>query len=240
MEPQNQNGILLKKNPYKGEIFFYSTGVKQEAIRTSFKDELNDYFSSAHIALETDLTAAGRALYHHKSGITAILGTGANAGWYNGQNITHQPISLGFLLGDEGSGAYIGKRILKDYIENHMPEEIINTLKNHFQTDKENTIKTIYKNYTGATFGSIIPIIQDYFTSDYFNQLLLESFEAFFHHIVNRITYIEEKNIAFVGSIAYTFQKQLREIAQKHDFNITDIAKNTKEQLIHYHITRIG
>ncbi len=239
IENKQQFFTEIKENidVFDGDLFFYSTGVGQKHIRTQFRNELMAAFKQANVFIETDLTAAGRAMYKNEQGIIAILGTGANAGWYDGKHILHQPKSLGFMLGDEGSGAYIGKHILKDYLENRLPKDIQQHLSTHyFNIDKAEIIQNIYQNYSGTDFGKVTFAIKDYFDFDYFNHLLNDAFEAFFTHIISRVKHQKERKISFIGSIAYAFQQNLIHIAQKHHYEVVDIQKNTTQKLIDYHI----
>ncbi|MDZ7775085.1 MAG: hypothetical protein U5L09_05450 [Bacteroidales bacterium] len=115
----------------------------------------SELFSQAlsRIVLETDLTGAARAIFGDKEGITAILGTGANAGYYNGYSIIHQPKSLGFFLGDEGSGAYLGKQLLKAYLEETLPEAIAGHLSNTFKGYPDDWIQNLLKQPAAYDYG---------------------------------------------------------------------------------------
>ena len=111
------------------QIFFYGAGCGTESSQKIIETALSQIFTLANIQINTDLVGAAIALLGNKSGIIAILGTGMNIGFWNGTNIEYTSPSLGYILGDEGSGAYIGKQLLSGYFYEEMPQEIIKEFK---------------------------------------------------------------------------------------------------------------
>ena len=133
------------KNFTPKNIFFYGTGLANPANAKVIKSVLKGLFTKAKIEINHDLTAAARALCGKQKGIACILGTGANAGYYNGNKIAKNSPGLGYILGDEGSGAYLGKKVVQYYLYQTFDEELMARFTKRFNTSKDEILKLIYQ-----------------------------------------------------------------------------------------------
>jgi glucosamine kinase len=133
------------KNFTPKNIFFYGTGLANPANAKVINRVLKKIFTKAKIEINHDLTAAARALCGKQKGIACILGTGANAGYYNGKKIAKNSPGLGYILGDEGSGAYLGKKVVQYYLYQTFDEELMARFNKRFNTNKDEILNKVYK-----------------------------------------------------------------------------------------------
>lgn len=224
----------------RGEVFFYSTGTAKSSGYQKMLKELQTLFPGYRIHLETDLTGAGRALFGSRQGIAAILGTGANAGFYDGLRIVHQPLSLGFLLGDEGSAAYMGKMLLKAWLEETLPEE----LQKHFTEEIEkrdlNPLQQFYQKPSAAETGQLLTLMQKFSNNPYVEEMVDKAFRDFYHHIVSRVESGNNRTIGFTGSVAAAFIDILKQQTAKHHYVFHNIVKSPVQKLWQWHTSGVN
>lgn len=220
----------------QGEIYFYSTGVAYGPVSVRLKRQLQAIFPWLTPAVHTDLTAAGRALLGQGRGVVAILGTGSNAGFYENHQITQQPVSLGFLLGDEGSGAYLGKKLLKDYLEDFMPGELAKEFAGKYSQDKKKLVSDISELPSGSKLAAFASFADMHRDKHYIKNLLKNSFEAFFEHMVKRV-HSNSGEIAASGSIAWSFRDLFIDVALVYGYSVKKIIKDPMADLVSYHQT---
>ena len=217
-----------------GELFFYSTGVAGSQLRNQLKRYLKDIFPKLTPEVQTDLTAVGRAILGEYSGIVGILGTGSNAGLYENHQVIHQPVSLGFILGDEGSGAYIGKKLLKDYLEDRMPYDIAAAFAEKYSSDKKKLVSEISNIPSGSKLAAFAAFAKTHRKVIYIENLLKDAFDDFFRNVVARV----EGNageIGVSGSIAWTFSDIFTEVAKDFGYAANRFIKDPMHDLVYYH-----
>ncbi|MCF8230682.1 MAG: hypothetical protein K9J27_00730 [Bacteroidales bacterium] len=219
----------------EGEMYFYSTGVSNKVIHSDLKKHLNHFFPEMVINLHTDLTGAGRAMLGDQDGVVAILGTGSNAGFYSNHKVEFQPVNLGYLLGDEGSGAHIGKLLLKDYLEERMPKNLSEEFSNSLPGDKSEVVTFIHKQPSGKTLASFGPFAAKHKEEPYIGQLLEKSFQAFFDHIIARVSVKEYTNLGVSGSIAWLHGDVFKNVAASYGYKVHKILKDPIDEVIEYH-----
>lgn len=217
-------------------IFFYSAGMGNSSAREKMRSILKNRFPNAEIIIETDLTGTGRAVFGDGQGLAAILGTGANAGFYNGESISHQPLSLGFLLGDEGSGAYFGKILLQHYLRGDLPEDIMKLLENKNLPPKPELLNTFYSNPSPQVFTDILRAFEPVKEHRFLKNLIQDGFELFFDRIVNRVEQQKHDKIGFTGSVAHHFRKELERAAWAKGYQVCSVIQHPAELLFSYHL----
>lgn len=226
----------LKLPEAPDEVYFYGTGNANPANAKATKGVLKKLFPKAKVDVEHDLTGAARALCGHKPGIACILGTGSNSGYYNGKTIVKNSPGLGYVLGDEGSGAYLGKRVLQYYLYQTFDEE----LKARFESDYTNSASAILD----AVYKQPLPnrYLASYarFLSENRGHYMIENIiedglnDFFFQHLCK---YRESwsKPIHFIGGVAHAFRDVLRELGQTYEFEIGQIHEMPMDGLVAYH-----
>lgn len=219
------------------QIFFYGAGCSTDEKKQVVASALHKVFPNAQILVEHDLLAAARALCGKTQGIACILGTGSNACVFDGSRITAQPINLGFWLGDEGSGGYIGKKLLKAFLHQEMPTDLYQALKETYLIDVADVLENAYqKPFPNRYFASFAPFALQNAKHPFIENLLYKGFEDFLGKYVGKLPQIEQLPIHFVGSIAVVFEHLLQECLQKRGWKLGKILKSPLEGLIDYHI----
>lgn len=225
------------ENSEEFEIYFYGAGCSFEEKKEIVRSALSRLFPKSCISIENDLLGAARALLQQKNGIACILGTGANSCLYQKGKIIKNVPPLGYILGDEGSGANLGKLLVADILKGIAPQKVILRFYEEEKCSAEEIMNHIYKesfpNRYLATFSKHIYRHKDEL---YFQNLILDAFDNFFkRNIVQYDSTVKE--IGFVGSIAFHFTHQLEITAQKYGYSIQQILKSPIEGLITYHTT---
>jgi len=234
----------VKKNLPEGfptdevtEIDFYGAGVTElqyplmrKALQAVFKNA-----TTANIAMDT--LASARALLGHQSGFAAILGTGTNTCLYDGENQTLNIDSLGFILGDEGSGAYLGKRMICDFIRGDMPKEVSEIVAKKLGKNGDELIDQIYTQpFPNRYCAQFAPFIKENMPKyPYFNDLVEDAFRAFFQDIVSHYPDYRKYKFNCVGSIGYYFRDILESVARDFGMEMGVILQAPMEGLIKYH-----
>lgn len=229
--------IMVAKLPQI--VFFYSAGVANKTGEDRIRNILKSCFPDSQIMIFTDLTGVGRAVFSGREGIAAILGTGANAGYYTGEEIAHQPLSLGFLLGDEGSGAYLGKEILRYYLSGTLPPDLTKHLERKIEQSRQEIIKQFYLHPSPQMLGNFLKYLEPYKGHPFLNNLAFESFKLFFRNIVSRVESNDCKRIGFCGSVAFHLQPILSQVAEKEGYQIEKTLQNPAPALYTYHLKQM-
>jgi len=221
-----------------GRIFFYSAG---GGYSTESDDILvkgmSAIFRRAEVTVETDLLAAARALLGEGEGFAAILGTGANSCIYDGKEIVSNIESLGFLLGDEGSGSYIGKKLIGDYIREVMPHKVRNAFFNTFQLTGMELLNRVYEHPVANRYcASFARFAGDHLHEDpYYEQLVMDAFRDFFRNIVASYPNYQRYSFNCVGSVAYHFRELLEKVILEQGMIPGVIDRDPMKGLIEYH-----
>lgn len=218
-------------------IYFYGAGIVSEEVKNKificFRNVLihTEQGDECKMHIWSDLHASALALFGHNKGIACILGTGSNSGIWDGKNLVIQRKAGGFILGDEGSGAYIGKLLLGDYIKNLMPENLKNQLEKQYNLDYASIVKNVYNTSRPSKFlGSFSYFCKENIENDYIKNLILKAFDAFFERFLEGVN--TNLKVSFVGSIAENFKEILTLSAENHGFQVGKIVDRPIDLLI--------
>lgn len=218
------------------KIFYYGTGCSSDKNRKLIRNVLEIFFPQAHIEIWHDLLAAARALCGTEEGIACILGTGSNSCYYDGFKIVDNVTSLGYLLGDEGSGAYFGKRILADYIRKELPENLWDQFKKRFPFDRDEILDRVYTQEMPSRFlGSFSHFIFQHLKEPYCYKLVYDGFGQFFEKNVMKYNRYEKLKVHFTGSVAFYFSDILRQVANDKGITVKNILESPIAGLTLYH-----
>ena len=217
-------------------VFFYGAGCiagRAGVVSESISSILVD----AKIYVADDLLGAARALCGHKAGIACILGTGSNSCLYDGENIVAHTPALGYVLGDEGSGAVLGRKFLNAVLKQTLPENICKRFLQESGLDMAEVINRVYRSPAPNRFlASMSEYIHGYLDEKEVSDIVIDNFEDFIRN--NLLAYGDEfRTINVVGSIAYHYKEQLTEAASRNGFQIGKITKSPIEGLIEYHMS---
>lgn len=217
-------------------IYFYGAGCAFEAQRALITRVLQRFFS-ATITVDSDLLAAAHALCGHQPGIACILGTGSNSCQYDGTQIVKQVPALGFILGDEGSGGYLGKQLVSDALKNQLPEALKSRFFDQYQLTQDLILNRVYKQpFPNRYLASFAPFLHAHLEEPAVYSLVCRSFEAFFRRNVMQYDYAHLP-VHLLGSIAWHFQEPLRAVANQLAIPLGDLVQSPMDGLIRYHTT---
>lgn len=217
------------------KVIFYGSGCANETACNRIKEALFKVLGTEDVTVHSDLLGAARALCGHEEGIACVLGTGSNSCLYNGKEITANTPPLGYILGDEGSSAVLGRRLVGDCLKNQLPEAIRDEFLAEYQLTQEIILEKVYRQPLANRFlASLTPFLSKHREVPEVHKLLVESFTDFFVRNVKqyRRPWLP---IHFVGSIANAFPAELKEAAESLGMELGTILQSPMEGLIKYH-----
>jgi glucosamine kinase len=217
-------------------LYFYGAGAAGEARKNELRTALEAFFEVKNLHIESDLLAAARSLCGTSPGIAAIMGTGSNSCYYDGQQIVHNVSPLGYVLGDEGSGAVLGKKLLSDVLKNQLPEHLIKAFFETYGLSQAEIMDRIYrKPFPNRFMAGFTPFLSAHIHESSLHELVLKSFREFFIRNISQFPQASEYPVHFTGSIARYFSNILKEAAQLQGFTVGNIVQAPMEGLIRYH-----
>ena len=217
-------------------IFFYGAGCITQNDKQVVEKGIVRALGSVDLEIHDDLLAAARALCGDKPGIPCILGTGSNSCLYDGQKIIDRIPPLGFILGDEGSGAYIGKRLLSDYLKRSMPEGIRASFVKRFAPDRDEIIESVYgKDFPNRYLAGYSQFAWHNLKDPYVYDLVSQGFGAFLDRNVLQYEDYKTYPVHFVGSIGYYYSDILRQVAKDRGLIVQNILESPIAGLTLYH-----
>jgi glucosamine kinase len=210
--------ILTKELPANlpksevGQIIYYGSGCSSEQNCQIVMNAFTATFPDTTITIHHDLLAAAHALLGNNAGIACILGTGSNSCFYDGKQITSNIPSLGYLLADEGSGVYIGKKLVAAILYGEAPEEILNDFYSSYSLNFETTLRTIYSaEKPGALLAGFTEFAGKYINHAFCRKLVAGAFDDFIRVHISQYEVYQQLPVSFVGSVAYHFRDILNE-----------------------------
>lgn len=213
--------------------YFYGAGSTDSAKSSIIENAINTVINPSSIAISSDMLGAARSLLGNDSGVVGILGTGSNSCYYDGYAITDNIAAGGFILGDEGSGASLGKRFLRDYLRKNMPQDLRIELEER-GVSKQRILEKVYaSSLPNKYLASFSEFIYQHRESDYCQELIKVTLSEF---ITNHLLcYDDNSKVGLVGSIAFYYQQELNFLAEAVGLNISNIVKSPIEGLVNYH-----
>jgi len=218
------------------QIYFYGTGIKDNANKRFIHGVLNKIFLHAQIEVQTDLLAAARALSQSEKGVCCILGTGSNSCYYNGKKIIKNSPGIGYVLGDEGSGAYLGKKVIQYFLYNTFDEELMLSFNKEYNTNADDIIMHVYTQPQPNRYLASFAIFLAENRGHYMIENIIEDGinDFFFTHLVKyRESWLYP--IHFTGSIAYGFKDVLKNLCHSYEMELGTILKQPMDGLIKFH-----
>lgn len=223
-------GFSVKK------IFFYGAGCAFEDKKQIVKNAISVSFPKAQIEIESDLLAAARGLFLKEKGIACILGTGSNSCFYDGKNIIHNVSPLGFILGDEGSGAVLGKKFAADCLKNQLPEKLKDKFLKQYDLTPAQIIESVYKKpFPNRFLAQFTRFLSENIAEPFIYNIVFDSFTEFFTRNIMQYNNYKDYPVCFIGSIAYYFKDVLEVAANELDIQIGIIYQSPMPGLIKYH-----
>ena len=220
------------------QVYYYGAGCSSYEKKNILGASLVAQFKTP-IQVESDLLAAARGLFKCEAGIACILGTGSNSCFYDGKIIVKNVKAAGYILGDEGSGAVLGKLFLADLLQGLAPKELANEFHEKFRISVNDVMESVYNlPFPNRFLGTIAYFLGDYMDNEYVYNLLTNNLRSFFNRNVCQYDYINYP-IRFVGSLAYAYPDILQEVAQEFGVEIDVIEETPMNGLIEFHSMNI-
>lgn len=219
------------------EVFYYGAGCATESICTQMAALLKEFIPNTAIAVDSDMLGAARALCGHAEGVACVLGTGSNSCLYNGKSIEDQVPSLGYILGDEGSSAALGRRLIGDCLKRQLPEAVSREFMERYSLTKESIIESVYRKPLPNRFiAGFAPFVYEKRAIPEVHKMIIQCFSEFFTR--NVINYHKPwLPVHFVGSLAGSFADELKETADSLGMTIGKIETSPMNGLVDYHAT---
>ncbi|MEI6122742.1 MAG: hypothetical protein WCQ95_03870 [Bacteroidota bacterium] len=219
-------------------VYFYGSGCATAYQALYVKNRLERFFSQAHITVNSDVCAAAKALLGNAEGYIAILGTGSACAYYNGNNIQQMSPSLGYIIGDEGSGAALGKELLKAFFYNKLPPKLATNFSKQYALSRDEVLQKLYHQpRPNAWLASFAPFLKENLNDAFAAQIVFNAFNDFFNYHIKNTVQDKNKPLACMGSVAWHFKEILIDVACKHNHTIFDIQKDAIHALVAYHKT---
>lgn len=222
------------------EIHFFGAGIVNAEKGDIIRRALNRMYPEATVETASDVLGAAKALFGDEAGIACILGTGSNACLYDGKQIAIGISPLGFILGDEGSGAVMGRRLLGDYFKEVMPARLRDEFDKRFGLSREEALNRVYRTEKPNQFlAQFVPFLSTFPESAYCQEFVQRNFMEFFERNVTKLPDFSRYQIGFVGSVAYYFSPILRNVANYFGFEEITILKDPIYGLETYYKTKV-
>ncbi|TMM29136.1 N-acetylglucosamine kinase [Polaribacter aestuariivivens] len=222
------------------EIHFYGAGCGTPKPTAILKKILENIFVNAKVFISEDMLAAVYAATGKEPAMVCILGTGSNSCYFDGENMKMLVPSLGYILMDEASGNYFGKKLIIDYYYSKMPKNIAAEFEKEFNLEADFIKKSIYKDANPNMYlASFAKFMFDFKDEKYIKRLIKKGFQEFFKYRILPYKISEKTPIYFIGSIAHYFRDILEKIAKKNDLQITDVIQRPIDNLLEYHRNNI-
>jgi N-acetylglucosamine kinase-like BadF-type ATPase len=239
VEMMQQELLPALKNKFPDHIFFYGTGLAAEKNRGILRRALKRIFPGSEIEVEHDLTGASRAACGRNKGIVAILGTGSNSGYYNGARIVRNSPGLGYVLGDEGSGAYLGKKVLQYFLYKIFDTELHKKFLKKYQLTAADILDAVYKkplpNRYIASFTLFLAENRGHYMVE---NIIEDGFRDFFSNHLTQYPESDKMPVHFIGSVAFGFKDILKELCKSFGWQPGKILAKPMDGLVSFHNTK--
>lgn len=218
------------------EIYFYGAGIVNAEKGDIIRRALLRMYPQATCEAHSDVLGAARALFGDEAGIACILGTGSNTCLYDGKRIAMGISPLGFILGDEGSGAVMGRKLLGDYFKEVMPLRLREEFAKRYELTRDEALNRVYRTEKPNQFlAQFVPFLSEHRNSVYCQEFVQQNFMEFFERNVVKLPSFSHYKIGFVGSVAFHFSEILSNTASYFGYENITILKDPIDGLETYY-----
>jgi len=233
----NKNINLIHHAEEIKRIYFFGAGASTTDLKQTIQNSFSAFFKNGKVTVEHDITAAAIACCKNSPGIVAICGSGSNAAWYDGKKVKPNNYGLGYILADEGSGNWLGRQLIKNFMNETLPENLRKKFVHKYDADRSNLLEKVYRQKQPALFLSSF---NDFYLDNKDDIYLQNVIKKGFSKLIN--TYLlplhqqhPEASIHFAGSVAANFQEHLYEVAADSKLTIGNIIKEPINNLLTYY-----
>lgn len=219
---------------------FFGAGCSSPERNKLAQAALKALFTKADIEIDHDMKAAAYAICGKEPGIACILGTGSNSIFYDGTNLVESYAGIGYILGDEASGAYFGKILLRDFLYHLLPVEMEQYLLREYKLEKNTIFQLVYKEASPNRYlASFAPVLSKFRETDYVQVTLQRGFTEFFDFHVSCFENYQEYPVGFVGSIANAFKEELQKVADEFECRLGKFVQHPIDAIADYYIDKL-
>ncbi|WP_285010913.1 hypothetical protein [Pedobacter faecalis] len=233
----NKKTTLINHAESIKKIYVFAAGASSPERKNELAETLGQFFRYSKILVKDDIYGAAISACYNHTGIVGILGSGANCAYFDGKNPEKNNYGLGFILGDEGSANYLGKVLLKHFMQNKLPDDLHKKFEVKYNLDRPQILERVYKKPMAQQFlSSFFDFFIENRDHKYILDVVNQAFERYYHiYMLPTVKQHPGHDIHFVGLVAGTFQDQLRAIAKQHGLTITSITKEPIYNLLNYY-----
>lgn len=222
------------------EVYFYGAGCDSESKEQVVKEALR-LLGGANINVYHDLLGAARACFLRNPGIACILGTGSNSCLYDGSEVIEHIPSLAFILGDEGSAGYFGKKLINKYFRYEMPDDLKKDLEENYNMALDHITRELYDGSQKSRFiASYGAFLGEHAEHPFIKEILYEGFENFISRILLKYSNATDYEVRFIGSVAFAHQDLIKEILEKHNLKPGQFVRNPMDRLVEFHTAEVA
>lgn len=233
----NKKATLINHAESIKKIYVFAAGASSAERRNELAETLGIFFKYSKISVKDDLYGAAISACYNNTGIVGILGSGSNCAYFDGKSAEKNNFGLGFILGDEGSANYLGKILLKSFMQNKLPADLQQKFESKYSLDRPQILERVYRKPLAQQFlSSFFDFFLENRDHKFILELIASAFESYFKtYMLPTVKLHPGKEIHFVGVVAGNFQDQLRETAGRHCLEITSITKEPIYNLLNYY-----
>lgn len=223
-----------------GMIWFYGTGCNSEHKNNVVRDALERYFKPGSVIVGSDLLGAARSLCQRKPGIACIIGTGSNSCYYDGSKIVSNVAPLGYILGDEGGSAVLGRKLLAGVLKNQVSAEVMEKFYSSYAITRAEILENVYmKPFPNRFLGKFSKFISQNIGYPELRHIVDSSFDEFIERNINQYPEARLYPVNFTGSIAHHFRTCLVDRLSRHNLTTGKIVLSPMNDLVLYHLDEI-
>ena len=234
----NKNIKLIHFAEKIKKIYFFGAGASSAERNQIIENSFRKFFKFSRISINHDMLAAARATCDEREGIACIIGSGSNAAYFNGKKIIENNYGLGFVLGDEGSANWLGRKLIKAFLNKNMPTNLQQLFKKKYDLDRKQILEKVYKTpHPNIFLSSFSGFFIEHRNNVFIKNLIIEGFNLFFANYLQPLLnlYGNQLPVYVVGTVAANFQDYLREAAVENSINIVTVIKEPIYNLLNYY-----
>ena len=222
------------------KLYFYGAGCSSDEMNNIIKLGLSKVYPNSAVIVDHDLLACALSTYQGEPSISCILGTGSNSCYFDGKVLREEVPAIAYVLGDEGSGSFYGKKLLRDYLYNQLPESITKDFESQFGNAKADIFENVYmKPHANVYLASFMKFLNRHYHHEYVVNMIQHGMNEFMK--IHVCCYPEHKSVKthFIGSISKIFERELIQAANKNGVILGEIIKKPVDNLVNYHLNHI-
>jgi len=222
------------------KLYFYGAGCSSDEMNNIVKLGLNKIYPNSAVIVDHDLLACALSTYHGEPSISCILGTGSNSCYFDGKVLREEVPAIAYVLGDEGSGSFYGKKLLRDYLYNQLPDSISKDFESQFGNAKADIFENVYmKPHANVYLASFMKFINRHYHHEYVVNMIQHGMNEFMK--IHVCCYPEHKSVKthFIGSISKIFERELIQAAKNNGVILGEIIQKPVDNLVNYHLNHI-